>query len=106
MARWQDDDWTLVLDLYFRVGFRTDSGRISERHPEVRTLAEYLTRTSDQRTPDAVLLKLRDFSDFDPEYRGDAWNQGAPVDNTRWDRFQGDAQRIRAAADHIRGARE
>jgi len=81
MARgkpWERNEQMLALELYCRTSF----GRISQRNPEIITLAAKL-----DRTPSSVSLKMANFSALDPTVQQRGMANYSKSDAAIWDEF-------------------
>jgi putative restriction endonuclease len=80
--RWSRDEHVLAFNLYCRISF----GRQHRRAPEVIELAKILGRT-----PDAVAIKLSNFSRLDPELQArgiKGMSHGAKGEVDVWQEFE------------------
>ena len=110
MARnplWTRDELILALDLYFRV----NPGRASANHTEIRKLSKLLNalpvhaeRVDEAvfRNPNGVYMKLCNFLRLDPEYKGKGLQRGGKLEESIWQEFGADRERLRQTAMMIR----
>ena len=104
--KWARDELILALDLYFR-----ENSARSEKHPAVIELSEVLNKLpipragsldSDFRNANGVAMKLMNFRRFDPTYPGAGLERGGQLEETIWEEFAGDQDRLQSTAIAIR----
>jgi 5-methylcytosine-specific restriction protein A len=104
---WQRDELILALDLYFRHPPKT----ISQAHPAVVELSELLnalpihpSRPDAERfrNPNGVYMKLSNFLRFDPNYQGAGLSRGGKLEESIWNEFAGDRDRLHRLVEAIR----
>ncbi len=105
--RWSRDELILALDLYFRFSPR----RISKTHTEVIRLSEILNRlpihnnrpdSTRFRNLNGVYMKLCNFLRLDPSYTGKGLSRGNKDEETVWNEYADDPQRLSRVAKSIR----
>jgi 5-methylcytosine-specific restriction enzyme A len=104
---WARDELILALDLYFE----HKPNSISARHPAVQELSDLLNRLPIHgdvsefpqfRNPNGVYMKMCNFLRFDRSYGGKGLTKGAQTEQTVWDEFASDRERLRRTAAAIR----
>lgn len=104
---WTRDEHILALDLYLK------QGPLSKDHPAVVDLSAVLNRLplhdhaavgANFRNPSSVYMKLNNFRRLDPGYEGAGLSHGSRGEETVWDEFYGDLERLSAVASRIRAA--
>lgn len=104
---WTRDELILALDLYFK----EPSARGSKTHPAVIELSELLNRLpirpptdsdATYRNPNGVGLKLSNFLQYDPDYKGVGMKHGNKLEAVVWDEYADDPIRLAQVAKAIR----
>ena len=104
---WARDELILALDLYMRV----DPNRTSKKNPEIIALSDTLNslpihprgdHQENFRNPNGVYMKLCNFLRFDPEYKGAGLQAGGKHEESIWEEFANDPERLTATAAAIR----
>ncbi|MEW8195555.1 MAG: HNH endonuclease [Candidatus Thiodiazotropha sp.] len=104
---WTRDELILALDLYFK----EPSARGSKTHPAVIELSELLNRLpirppidsdATYRNPNGVGLKLSNFLQYDPDYKGVGMKHGNKLEAVVWDEFANGHDRLSQVAKAIR----
>jgi 5-methylcytosine-specific restriction protein A len=102
---WSPEELILALDLYLREGV------LDHSHNLVVELSEALNKLpihSDRpdaarfRNPNGVALKLANFAALDPGHPGKGMTRGGKRDSEIWNKFSGDEDALREAAEKIR----
>ena len=97
--KWHRDEIILALELYFR----TESGHIHARNPEIVELSEILNKlpiheirpdTEKFRNPNGVGLKLCNFLAIDPNYQGKGMGSYSKLDFEVFMEFVNDKERL------------
>jgi hypothetical protein len=102
---WSDEELILALDLYLRDGpLDGKDGRVVELSKVLNALTIHADRPDAERfrNPNAVALKLANFSALDPGYRGKGMTRGGRRDAEVWATFSRDEDGLREAAEYIR----
>ena len=104
---WARDELILALDLYFRL----NPSHSSDKHSEVLELSNVLRglpihdhRPDPERfrNPSSVYMKMCNFLRFDPTYMGKGLTRGARAEETIWNEFVNDRERLTRLATAIR----
>lgn len=105
--KWHRDELILALDLYFR----TESGQIHARNPEIIALSEILNklpihaRGPEQtkfRNPNGVGLKLSNFLAIDPEYSGKGMKSYGKLDKEIFNEFKNNKSDLSKISNRIK----
>jgi len=106
---WSREELILALDLYFKLG----CSKFSSSHPEVIALSELLNKLSIHkdrpdaatfRNPNGVSMKLSNFLRLDPSYTGTGLERGGKLEESIWDEFATDRQKLSRAAQKVRAS--
>ena len=106
---WAEEELVLALELYL------SDGMVGDKHPKAVALSELLNKlpihttrpdAARFRNPNGVGLKLANFAALDPSYQGKGMSRGGRRDAEIWDRFSGDEDALRLAAERIRSGVE
>jgi len=104
---WTRDELILALDLYFQV----NPAHTSDENPEVIALSKILNAlpihadrpdAAHFRNPSAVYMKMCNFLQLDPGYKGKGLEAGSKLDEVVWNEFASDRKRLHRVADAIR----
>jgi 5-methylcytosine-specific restriction protein A len=104
---WTRDELILALNLYHS----TPSARNKVNHPSILELSKTLrdfpyplvdTRPPNFRNPNSVLMKMGNFSVYDPESTGAGLPQGAKLEKEVWNEFSGDIEKLARISQLIR----
>lgn len=92
---WSREELIIVFNLYCKLPF----GRYHARNPEVKQVAEWISRTSG-----AVAMKLTNFASFDPlhQKRGvQGLKHASASDKKIWDEFHNDWNSLVLESEHL-----
>lgn len=101
---WMRDELILALDLYRREGRNPPQTTIDELSEFLRAMPVEPELAEDPkfRNPNAVYMKVANFVAIDPAAPIQGMTAGGKGDQSVWDEFSGDPQRLAAAAAAIR----
>lgn len=107
--KWTRDELILALELYLRV----NPIHVSEKHPEIIELSEFLNKLPIHplnqqidrfRNTNGVYMKLCNFLRFDPSYTGKGLERGGQLEKEIWDEYADDKNRLINTVKAIRNA--
>jgi 5-methylcytosine-specific restriction protein A len=109
---WNRDELILALELYFKV----NPIHTNEEHPAIVELSRILNQLpihdgkkfgNQFRNPNGVYMKLCNFLRFDPNYHGVGLKRGSKLEETIWNEFSNDLDRLKLVTGAIiRGINE
>ena len=105
--KWHRDEVILALELYFR----TDSGQINSKNPDIIELSDILNKlpihdirpdSKKFRNPNGIALKLSNFLAIDPNYQGKGMASYSKLDFDTFMEFADDKERLKKLVRQIK----
>ena len=104
---WKRDELILALDLYFKI----NPSRTNNKNPEIIELSNILnslpihpnsSHNENFRNPNGVYMKLSNYLRLDPSYEGKGLRCGGKLEETIWNEFSSDKERLRKISSAIK----